>query len=96
MALRFVLARIQFVEEVTMTTKPATKKPAFKPVTSSNIESYHYDIDAKALHIRFKTGKTYEYTGVEPQDLEALTKAPSFGSHVSKHIIPKFKVSRSY
>lgn len=79
-----------------MTTKPDAAKPAFKPVKSSNVESYHYDIAAKALHIRFKTGKTYEYAGVQPHDLEALTKAESFGSHVSKHIIPKFKVTKAY
>lgn len=76
------------------TKKPAG--PAITPVKSSNVEGYHYDPTAKALHIKFKTGKTYEYAGVEPHDIDALTKAESFGSHVSKHIIPKFKVSKAY
>jgi hypothetical protein len=73
-----------------------TTKPTFKPVNSSNVDGYHYDAAAKALHIRFKTGKTYEYSGVQPDDVVSLIGAPSFGSHVSKHIIPKFKVTRSY
>lgn len=75
---------------------PTTPKISIKPVKSSNVEGYHYDAAAKALHIKFKTGKTYEYAGVEPHDIDALTKAESFGSHVSKHIIPKFKVSKAY
>jgi hypothetical protein len=79
-----------------MTTKTATKKPAFKPVTSSNIDSVFYDEAAKALHIKFKTGKTYEYVGVQPKDFEELMRAQSFGSHVSKVIIPKFKVAKAY
>lgn len=74
----------------------STKAPAFKPVKSSNVDSYHYDAAAKVLHVKFKTGKTYEYTGVPAQELEALLAAPSFGSHVSKHIVPRFKMVRAY
>jgi hypothetical protein len=79
-----------------MTTKHTTKAPAFKPVKSSNVESYHYDTNTKSLHIRFKTGKTYEYAGVQPSHLTELLSAPSFGSHMSKSIIPKFKMVKAY
>jgi KTSC domain len=77
-------------------TQQKPKAPALKPVKSSNVDGFHYDPASGSLHVKFKTGKTYEYTGVKPQDVEALTKADSFGSHMSKHIIPKFKVARSY
>ena len=72
------------------------KAPAFKPVKSSNVDSYHYDPETKSLHVKFKTGKTYEYAGVEQSHVAELVNAPSFGSHVSKHIIPHFKMVRSY
>lgn len=72
-----------------------TKKPALaiKPVKSSNVAGYHYDAGTNTLSIQFKTGKTYPYVGVQQKDVDALLAAPSFGSHVSKHIIPKFKVA---
>lgn len=72
-----------------MTTTP---KISIKPVKSSNVDGYHYDAVSKTLHIKFKTGKTYQYGGVAQTDLDALLSAPSFGSHVSRHIIPKFKL----
>lgn len=76
-----------------MTTTP---KISIKPVKSSNVDGYHYDAAAKTLHVKFKTGKTYQYGGVAQGDVDALLAAPSFGSHMSKHIIPKFKVVKAH
>lgn len=73
-----------------------TPKTAIKPVKSSNVEGYHYDADNKTLHVKFKSGKTYQYGDVPQGDVDALLKAPSFGSHMSKHIIPKFKVVKAH
>lgn len=70
--------------------------PAIKPVKSSNVDGYHYDAATKTLAIKFKTGKTYHYSGVPQSTVDELLEAPSFGSHVSKHIIPKFKVSGAH
>lgn len=62
-------------------------------VKSSNVESYHYDHQACDLHVKFKTGsKIYIYTGVPKHAVDELLAAPSFGSHLAKHIVPKFKV----
>jgi hypothetical protein len=63
-----------------------------KEVKSSNVHGYHYDPATLQLHIKFKTGKTYCYGGVHKNAFDALIKAESFGSHVSRHIIPHFKV----
>lgn len=35
------------------------------PVNSSNIHSIGYDEEAKELHVRFASGQTYVYEGVE-------------------------------
>lgn len=70
-------------------------KLAFKPVKSSNVESYHYDHQACDLHVKFKTGpKIYIYAGVPKHAIDELLAAPSFGSHLAKHIVPKFKVKQ--
>lgn len=73
-----------------------TQKISIKPVKSSNVDGYHYDAASKTLHIKFKTGKTYQYAGVAQSDVDELLKAPSFGSHMAKHIIPKFKVTKAH
>lgn len=77
-------------------TPKQPKPPALKPVKSSNVEGYHYDDATQMLHVKFKSGKTYQYAGVPKAVMDSLLKADSFGSHMSKHIIPKFKVAGSY
>lgn len=62
-----------------------------KPVTSSSINAIGYEPESKTLHVEFSSGRAYHYTGVEPEEHEALVNAPSIGAHFSKHIRPNFK-----
>lgn len=65
------------------------------PVTSSNVEGYHYDAAGKALTIKFKTGKSYTYSDVPQAAVDELVGAPSFGVHVSRHIISKYRIAKT-
>jgi hypothetical protein len=85
-ALCSLLALVSIQEVMTKRDLP------IKEVKSSNVAGYHYDPANQQLHIKFKTGKTYAYAGVPQAAVDTLLKADSFGSHVSRHIIPNFKV----
>jgi hypothetical protein len=61
------------------------------PVSSSSIDAIGYDPEARTLHVRFASGHTYSYAGVEPEDHHALTAAKSIGAHFAKHIRPTYK-----
>jgi hypothetical protein len=61
------------------------------PVKSSNVKATGYDPVAKTLAVQFNSGGVYHYAGVEQKDFDALSKAESIGSHIGKHIRPKFK-----
>jgi KTSC domain len=52
------------------------------PVKSSNIESIGHDGDT--MHVRFKNGGTYSYTGVTAEGFRRLKEAPSVGKHLAK------------
>ena len=56
------------------------------PVKSSNAESAGYDPDTQELHVRFKSGGTYSYSGVPKEKYESLMAAPSFGSYLHQHV----------
>lgn len=49
------------------------------PVESSQIHSVGYDPESKRLHVKFHSGGTYEYHGVEPATHDGLMKADSVG-----------------
>jgi len=55
-------------------------------VASSNIDSVGYEENGKVLTVQFKNGGSYQYTGVAPQQYQALLNAPSIGKHLSTHI----------
>lgn len=46
---------------------------------SSQIKRLGYDATSGNLQIRFKTGATYEYDGVTPEEFDALASADSHG-----------------
>lgn len=56
------------------------------PVDSSNIEAVGFDPDAGELHVRFKGGKTYCYSGRTQAEHDALVQADSIGAHFHKHL----------
>lgn len=60
-----------------------------KKVNSSNLDSHEYNPQTKTLTVNFKSGKTYEYSGVSPQEYDAFDKAPSAGQHLHQFIASK-------
>jgi len=60
------------------------------PVSSSSIDAIGHDADSNTLQVRFASGQTYEYSGVTPEEHEALRTAPSVGAHFAKHVRPHF------
>lgn len=61
-----------------------------EPVKSSNVNAVGYDADAKQLHVKYKSGGTYTYHGVSPDDHKALMSASSIGKHLHAHIKGRF------
>jgi len=69
-----------------MTTK---KLPPRTPVESSNIAGYHYE--GTDLTIRFTSGGTYKYAGVNPATVKKFTEAKSKGKFVNNKIVNRHK-----
>ena len=65
-----------------------------QPVTSSNLAAIGYDASAKVLHVEFKNGTVYEYTGVPEDTYAALLGAESLGSYFHGHIRSEFPYSK--
>lgn len=63
-------------------------------VESSNIDSVGYDADNKRLTIRFLTGKTYHYNGVDPGTLDEFMKAESKGKFFHANIKGKYEFEK--
>ena len=55
-------------------------------VKSSNISSVGYDADEKKLRVKFKSGRTYEYDGIEESTHEDFISAKSIGGFFHKNI----------
>lgn len=66
-----------------------------KPVAkSSTIDSVGYDPAHQRLKVRFKSGGTYQFEGVSPEDHAKLITAESVGKHFHKHIKGSFKSTK--
>jgi hypothetical protein len=65
-----------------------------KPVKSSNIDAIGHCHSTNSLHVKFKNGGTYVYSGVDAKAHAALAAAESIGAHLSKHIKPHHKAKR--
>ncbi len=59
-------------------------------VDSSNIESVGYQSSSEELHVRFRSGRTYAYTGVPENVFLELLSAPSKGSYFNRVIKPSY------
>lgn len=60
-------------------------------VKSSNIDSIAYSEPERKMEVKFKGGKTYEYTDVPPEVHAELLNSSSPGSHFAAHIKPYFR-----
>lgn len=56
------------------------------PVSSSNIRSIGYDVDARALEVEFLNGGLYRYSGVPQSVYAGLMSASSHGSYFDRYI----------
>jgi hypothetical protein len=61
-----------------------------KSVDSSLITAVGYDADNKKLAVKFKSGSTYNYSGVDQGTYDAMMKAESIGKHFGTNIRGKF------
>ena len=64
------------------------------PVDSSNVESVGYDENEHILYVRFLTGATYIYKGVNNYEFEGLLSAPSVGSYLHRNIKNNYPYER--
>ena len=64
------------------------------PVESSNVESVGYDSDEQILYVRFLSGSTYIYKGVNSYEFEGLLTAPSVGSYLHRNIKNNYPYER--
>jgi hypothetical protein len=60
--------------------------PDMEYVTSSNIDQIGYDADQQELHVLFRGGGLYIYTGVPPHIYEGLQNAASKGSYLNIYL----------
>ena len=60
----------------------------FTPVKSTMVESYARE--AGDLAVKFNSGSTYIYKGVDEATFQEFLKAPSVGKFIASKIKPKF------
>ncbi len=63
-------------------------------LTSSNLSAYEYLPDTRVLRIRFKSGRTYQYSDVPSQVVLDLEAASSPGSFFSASIKNSFSYTQ--
>lgn len=63
-------------------------------VESSNVDSVGYDEMEQILYVRFLTGATYIYKGVNSYEFEGLLNAPSIGSYLHRNIKNNYPYER--
>jgi len=56
------------------------------PVASSSLSAVGHDAAANELHVEFKTGVRYVYSGVSAEKHAALIAADSIGKHFTSNI----------
>lgn len=56
------------------------------PPNSSNIEHVAHDPATKELHVTFKSGGTWVYSGVHPDVFEGMKNAESPGTFLHRNI----------
>ena len=61
---------------------------------SSNIDQIAYDPTTLELEVTFKTGDTYQYTGVPAELARAFQRAPSHGEFLHRRIKPAYPYSK--
>jgi hypothetical protein len=66
----------------------------FKKVNSSMLRKIRYDPRNRFLDVVFRTGETYRYKDVPPDEYNKLMKAESHGKYMQMHIIDHYETIR--
>jgi KTSC domain-containing protein len=66
----------------------------FKNVNSSMLRKIRYDPQKKFLDVVFRTGGTYRYKGVPPDEYDRLMEAQSHGKYMQRYIIDRYETIR--
>jgi hypothetical protein len=66
-----------------------------RSVSSSVIEAVGYDGVSSRLTVRFLSGKTYVYLGVERARFDELMAAESKGAYFNREIRPRYRCEQS-
>ena len=61
---------------------------------SSSIAAFAYEAEDMTLFVRFKTGRTYRYAGVQASVYEAFAEADSKGSFFNAQIQGRYPYSQ--
>jgi hypothetical protein len=56
------------------------------PESSSNIEHFAYDPGRRALQVTFKSGGTWEYSGVDQGVFDGMKAAESVGGYLHRRV----------
>lgn len=63
-------------------------------IVSSNLAAMKYDAPAQTLSVRFKSGATYDYADVAPEEAENLFHASSPGKYFNDAIKGNYEEKR--
>jgi hypothetical protein len=66
----------------------------FKKVNSSMLRQVRYDPKNRFLDVVFRTGETYRYKDIPPDEYDGLMKAESHGKYMQMHIIDHYETIR--
>lgn len=87
---------VRLVESVRETNSDDDESEAvrFKTVNSSMLRRVRYDSKKRFLDVVFRTGETYRYKDVPPDEYKGLMNAKSHGKYMQTHIIDHYEVVR--
>jgi len=58
--------------------------------SSSNVAAIGYDAESSKMQVRFKSGGTYSYAGVQQEAFDAARNAESVGKYIAHNIKGNF------
>ena len=66
------------------------------PVSSRNIDAVSYDKDSQTLSVRFNSGRTYSYAGVQANLVTEMLQSPSVGRFFRENIRGAYQEEESW
>jgi hypothetical protein len=75
-------------------TGDEAEAPRWRQVNSSMLRRVRYDPKHRFLDVVFRTGETYRYIDLPPDEFARLMKAESHGRYMQTHIIDQYETIR--